>query len=68
MPLQGILYQRGRAAHHARRQTTTSPGSRSVRSSAASTQVRPTRDVIFDMVEEWIETTERMSSMLGDDE
>ena len=26
-------------------------------------QVRPTRDVIFDMVEEWIETTERLKQI-----
>ena len=29
--------------------------------------VRPARDVIFDMVEEWIETTERMSALITDD-
>ena len=27
-------------------------------------QVRPVRDVIFDMVEEWIETTERLESLI----
>jgi len=27
--------------------------------------VRPTRDVIFDMVEEWIATTERLNTLLG---
>ena len=26
-------------------------------------QVRPTRDVIFDMVQEWIETTERLKQI-----
>ena len=27
-------------------------------------QVRPTKDVIFDMVEEWIEATQRVASLL----
>jgi hypothetical protein len=30
-------------------------------------KVRPSRDVIFDMVEEWIETTQRMSAILPED-
>jgi NAD(P)H-dependent flavin oxidoreductase YrpB (nitropropane dioxygenase family) len=30
-------------------------------------RVRPTKDVMLDLVEEWIETTERMSSLLADD-
>ena len=29
--------------------------------------VRPTQDVMFDLVEEWIETTERMSALVHDD-
>ncbi len=29
-------------------------------------EVRPTKDVIFDMVEEWIATTERLNGLLGD--
>jgi hypothetical protein len=29
--------------------------------------VRPARDVIFDMVQEWIETTERMQSLIDVD-
>jgi hypothetical protein len=28
-------------------------------------QVRPTKDVVFDMVEEWIETTQRLNGLLG---
>ena len=28
-------------------------------------EVRTTRDVMFDMVEEWIATTERLNSLLG---
>ena len=27
-------------------------------------RVRPTKDVIFDIVEEWIETTQRVASLL----
>jgi NAD(P)H-dependent flavin oxidoreductase YrpB (nitropropane dioxygenase family) len=30
-------------------------------------RVRPARDVIFDMVEEYIETTERMAKQISDD-
>jgi len=26
--------------------------------------VRPVRDVIFDMVEEWVETTQRLDSLI----
>ena len=30
-------------------------------------KVRPSRDVVLEMVEEWIETTEKLSAMLGDE-
>jgi NAD(P)H-dependent flavin oxidoreductase YrpB (nitropropane dioxygenase family) len=30
-------------------------------------RVRPARDVIFDLVEEWIDTTQRLAGMLDDD-
>jgi hypothetical protein len=29
--------------------------------------VRPVRDVIFDMVEEWVETTQRLDSLIETD-
>jgi NAD(P)H-dependent flavin oxidoreductase YrpB (nitropropane dioxygenase family) len=29
-------------------------------------KVRPTKDVVREMVEEWIDTTERMASILSD--
>jgi hypothetical protein len=28
------------------------------------TSVRPVRDVIFDMVEEWVETTQRLETLV----
>jgi hypothetical protein len=28
--------------------------------------VRPVRDVIFDMVEEWVETTQRLDSLIAE--
>ena len=30
-------------------------------------KVRPSRDLVLEMVEEWIETTEKLSAMLADD-
>ena len=30
-------------------------------------KVRPSRDLVLEMVEEWIETTERLGAMLDDE-
>ena len=46
------------------RRTRSSPDSPSARSSARMNSVRPVRDVIFDMVEEWIETTRRLDTLI----
>jgi len=30
-------------------------------------RVRPSRDLVLEMVDEWIETTQRLQSLLGED-
>ena len=67
MPLQGILY--APAAHRFMRGAV--PGAlrvrRRARSSAASNSVRPARDVVFDIVEEWIDTNQRIAAGTQED-
>ncbi len=64
MPLQGILHQE--AARRFMRagdgKLTGFPVGQIV---GRLNEVRPTKDVIFDMVEEWIATTERLNTLLG---
>ncbi len=66
MPLQGILYAEAarRITRSQSRELTGFPVGQIV---GRMDRVRPTRDVIFDLVEEWIDTTERLAAMLGDD-
>jgi NAD(P)H-dependent flavin oxidoreductase YrpB (nitropropane dioxygenase family) len=66
MPLQGILFSEAarRITRSQNRDLTGFPVGQIV---GSMTQVRPVKDVIFDMVEEWIETTERLSAMVADD-
>ena len=66
MPLQGLLFnsagRRITRAHN--RELSGFPVGQIV---GRMNAVRPARDVIFDMVQEWIETTERMSALVHDD-
>ena len=66
MPLQGILHQEaGRRTQRV--------GSRALigfpvgQIVGRMNKVRPSRDLVLEMVEEWIETTQRLQSLLGDD-
>lgn len=65
MPLQGILYsEAGRRVTRANNKDLAGfPVGQIV---GRMNAVRPTRDVIFDMVQEWIETTERLGSMIAE--
>jgi NAD(P)H-dependent flavin oxidoreductase YrpB (nitropropane dioxygenase family) len=66
MPLQGMLY--GEAARRfSRVQNKPLSGFPVGQIVGRMNRVRPTKDVMLDLVEEWIETTERMSSLLADD-
>ena len=67
MPLQGLLFNAaGRRITRAQnRELAGFPVGQIV---GRMNSVRPARDVIFDMVEEWIETTERMAALVRDDE
>jgi NAD(P)H-dependent flavin oxidoreductase YrpB (nitropropane dioxygenase family) len=64
MPLQGILHQEAarRFMRVGNKELTGFPVGQIV---GRLNEVRPTRDVIFDMVEEWIATTERLNTLLG---
>jgi NAD(P)H-dependent flavin oxidoreductase YrpB (nitropropane dioxygenase family) len=66
MPLQGLLFnQAGRRISRAQnRDLSGFPVGQIV---GSMNTVRPARDVIFDMVEEYIETVERMSALISDD-
>ena len=65
MPLQGILHQEAarRFMRVNNKELTGFPVGQIV---GRLNEVRPTKDVIFDMVEEWIATTERLNGLLGD--
>jgi NAD(P)H-dependent flavin oxidoreductase YrpB (nitropropane dioxygenase family) len=62
MPLQGIVYASAarRFGRVQKRELAGSPVGQIV---GRMNEVRPTRDVIFDMVEEWIDTTERLKRL-----
>jgi NAD(P)H-dependent flavin oxidoreductase YrpB (nitropropane dioxygenase family) len=66
MPLQGILHQEaGRRTQRAHtRELIGFPVGQIV---GRMNKVRPSRDLVLEMVEEWIETTEKLSAMLGDE-
>ncbi len=63
MPLQGLLYQPA-ATRIARSRVKEMHGSPVGQIVGRLDRVRPTKDVIFEMVEEWIETTHRMSKLI----
>ena len=66
MPLQGILHQEAgrRTLRVGSRELVGFPVGQIV---GRMNKVRPSRDLIMEMVEEWIDTTERLQSLLGDD-
>lgn len=66
MPLQGMLYgEAARRINRARNKELSGfPVGQIV---GRMNQVRPTKDVMLDLVEEWIDATERVSALLGDD-
>jgi NAD(P)H-dependent flavin oxidoreductase YrpB (nitropropane dioxygenase family) len=65
MPLQGILHQEaGRRTQRAHtKELIGYPVGQIV---GRMNKVRPSRDLVLEMVEEWIETTEKLGAMLGD--
>jgi NAD(P)H-dependent flavin oxidoreductase YrpB (nitropropane dioxygenase family) len=65
MPLQGIVHQEAarRFMRANNKELTGFPVGQIV---GRLTDVRPTKDVIFEMVEEWIETTQKMARYLED--
>ena len=65
MPLQGILHQEAarRFMRVNNRELTGFPVGQIV---GRMDRVRPARDVVFDLVEEWIETTQRLNTLLDD--
>jgi NAD(P)H-dependent flavin oxidoreductase YrpB (nitropropane dioxygenase family) len=67
MPLQGIVYSEAqrRIVRSQARDLIGFPVGQIV---GSMDKVRPARDVIFDMVEGWIETTQRLSGMLPEEE
>ena len=66
MPLQGILHQEaGRRTQRAQaKELIGFPVGQIV---GRMNKVRPSRDLVLEMVEEWIETTERLGAMLDDE-
>jgi NAD(P)H-dependent flavin oxidoreductase YrpB (nitropropane dioxygenase family) len=63
MPLQGIIYNYAarRVSRVQRRELSGFPVGQIV---GRLNTVRPTKDVIFEMVEEWIETTQRLNTLI----
>mgnify|MGYP003119065502 CR=1 FL=1 len=66
MPLQGILHQEaGRRTQRAHaKELIGYPVGQIV---GRMNKVRPSKDLVLEMVEEWIETTDKLSSLLADD-
>jgi NAD(P)H-dependent flavin oxidoreductase YrpB (nitropropane dioxygenase family) len=66
MPLQGIVHQEAsrRFYRAGNRALSGFPVGQIV---GSLNQVRPVRDVIFDMVEEWVETTQRLETLIETD-
>ena len=63
MPLQGIVFAEAarRVSRAQNKELTGFPVGQIV---GSMNSVRPVRDVIFDMVEEWVETTQRLESLI----
>ena len=67
MPLQGILFGEG-ARRWTRAHSREFAGSPAGQIIGRVDRVRPAREVVADMIEEWIATTERMAGLLGHDD
>ena len=66
MPLQGILY--APAAHRFMRMRSKElSGSPAGQIIGSVDRVRPAKDVVYDIVEEWIETTQKICESFGRD-
>lgn len=63
MPLQGIVFSEA-ARRISRGQDRSLVGTPVGQIVGSMNRVRPVRDVIFDMVEEWVETTKRLDSLI----
>jgi NAD(P)H-dependent flavin oxidoreductase YrpB (nitropropane dioxygenase family) len=65
MPLQGIVFSEAarRVTRSQNRDLTGFPVGQIV---GSMNSVRPVRDVIFDMVEEWVETTQRLDTLIAE--
>ena len=66
MPLQGIVFSEA-ARRVTRAQNRDLIGTPVGQIVGSMNEVRPVRDVIFDMVEEWVETTKRLDSLIATD-
>ena len=67
MPLQGLVY--GEAARRfSRVQNKELSGSPVGQIVGQMNRVRPTKDVMLDLIEGWVETTERLTRLMGDPE
>jgi NAD(P)H-dependent flavin oxidoreductase YrpB (nitropropane dioxygenase family) len=66
MPLQGILYSEG-ARRFTRAHNRDFAGSPAGQIIGRVDRVRPAREVVSDIVDEWIATTERLAGLLADD-
>ncbi|MGR7001496.1 nitronate monooxygenase [Yinghuangia aomiensis] len=66
MPLQGLIYNKAsrRFTRTKNKELNGWPVGQIV---GAIDRVRPTQEVVLDMVEEWVETTERLGKLLSED-
>ena len=67
MPLQGILYSARVPGASRGRTAGSSPAHPAGQIIGRVDRVRPAREVVADIVGEWIDTTERMARLLSDD-
>jgi NAD(P)H-dependent flavin oxidoreductase YrpB (nitropropane dioxygenase family) len=65
MPLQGILYAEA-ASRFSRVHSKDFAGHPAGQILGSVDRVRPARDIVIDMVQQWIDTTERLHSLMED--
>jgi NAD(P)H-dependent flavin oxidoreductase YrpB (nitropropane dioxygenase family) len=65
MPLQGLLFGEA-AARFTRAHTKAFAGHPAGQIVGSIDKVRPAKDLVLDMVEGWIETTEKLQGLLGE--
>jgi hypothetical protein len=66
MPLQGILFAEG-ARRFSRAHSREFAGSPAGQIIGRVDRVRPAREVVSGIIDEWIQTTERLAGLLSDD-